>query len=535
MLGNASPNVRYSALDSLCTLVKHDDFRAEISTPARIHLITDMLWDSKPALRESGLKTVCTLISFGDVSTGINTPQIIHQVAAMLEDSEPGVRKHALAAVPGFIPFDDKHAMSAPQALQNIAGMIDNSGLRLSSHKALAALLQHEHVRMVDLAREIRHRVVSTLGEAGLDVNLPLLRNDAIRTALLNEIDLMLGITDSEQRIRFGALEGIIALVKDDEFRGEISTQTICKIADMIDDSNTSVRISALRAVIALVPYEISATILTPQTIAKITAGLEDSAGAVKKTALKAVAALLPFDDFRVILTFQNFQHILKLLRTSHSHKPGSLMFTYGVDLLNHHSSRALVSSRNSLVYVLDMLNGSPEDDGILLFMKSFIANYNDITPIGYILTQEILLRIVGANPNVRKSYIQITMMLNFSRIPMASDDTQQLMRMLHNSDPDIVQSAAVIMGTVIANDECRQTATRSGLGRMTLKLIQHLRTAISGLELIRAFAKYDDTRHALTDSPGVVHQLLSMLKSGTTDIDRWEVGVKGLLALGLL
>jgi hypothetical protein len=38
------------------------------------------------------------------------------------------------------------------------------------------------------------------------------------------------------------------------------------------------------------------------------------------------------------------------------------------------------------------------------------------------------------------------------SRIPMASDDTQQLMLMLHNSDPDIVQSAAVIMGTVIAN-----------------------------------------------------------------------------------
>jgi hypothetical protein len=142
----------------------------------------------------------------------------------------------------------------------------------------------------------------------------------------------------------------------------------------MIDDSNASVRSSALWAVSALVPYgerpafnpayvewaanvlsvEISATILTQQTIAKITAGLEDSAGDVKKSALKAVAALLPFgwssesicttrqltliwlDDFRVVLTSQNFQHILKLLRSGHSHKPGSLMFSHGVNLLNH-------------------------------------------------------------------------------------------------------------------------------------------------------------------------------------------------------
>jgi hypothetical protein len=38
------------------------------------------------------------------------------------------------------------------------------------------------------------------------------------------------------------------------------------------------------------------------------------------------------------------------------------------------------------------------------------------------------------------------------SRIPMASGDTQQLMRMLHDSDPDIVHSAALIIGTIIAN-----------------------------------------------------------------------------------
>ncbi|KAJ7245295.1 armadillo-type protein [Mycena rebaudengoi] len=459
-----------------------------------------MLLDSKPAVRESGLKTVCTLISFGDMPTALYTPQTIHKVAAMLEDPEPGAREHALAAVAGFVPFDENHAMSTPQALKNIAGMMTDFNLRLSSRKALVALLQHEHIQMEHLAPEIKHRIVSMLGRAGLDVILPLLRNGAIRAALLNEIDLMLGLTDSEQRIRNWALEGIVALVKDDDFRGEISTQTICKIADMIDDSNASVRSSALWAVSALVPYgerpafnpayvewaanvlsvEISATILTQQTIAKITAGLEDSARDVKKSALKAVAALLPFgwssesicitrqltlvclDDFRVVLTSQNFQHILKLLRSGHSHKPGSLMFSHGVNLLNHHSSRALVSSRNSLVYVLDMLNGSPEDDGILLFMKSFIANDNEIAPIGYILTQEILLRIVGANPNVRKSYIQIMMMLNFSelllahyidsRIPMAADDTQQLMRMLHDSDPDIVHSAALIIGTIIAN-----------------------------------------------------------------------------------
>jgi hypothetical protein len=44
----------------------------------------------------------------------------------------------------------------------------------------------------------------------------------AIRAALLNEIDLMLGLTDSEQRIRNWALEGIVALVKDGEIANHL-------------------------------------------------------------------------------------------------------------------------------------------------------------------------------------------------------------------------------------------------------------------------------------------------------------------------
>jgi hypothetical protein len=33
----------------------------------------------------------------------------------------------------------------------------------------------------------------------------------------------------------------------------------------------------------------------------------------------------------------------------------------------------------------------------------------------------------------------------------------------------------------------------------------------------------------------GIVNELLNMLKAGLTDFDRWQVGLKGLLALDLV
>ncbi|KAJ7860698.1 hypothetical protein B0H14DRAFT_3445902 [Mycena olivaceomarginata] len=54
-------------------------------------------------------------------------------------------------------------------------------------------------------------------------------------------------------------------------------------------------------------------------------------------------------------------------------------------------------------------------------------------------------------------------------------------------------------------------------------------------LNLIVEFAKYDDTRGPIVESSsGIVHELLVMLRDGTFDFDRWQVGLKGLLALGL-
>jgi hypothetical protein len=44
-----------------------------------------------------------------------------------------------------------------------------------------------------------------------------------------------------------------------------------------------------------------------------------------------------------------------------------------------------------------------------------------------------------------------------------------------------------------------------------------------------------DDAREKIVQSTsGIVPELLNMLNAGTTDIDRWQIGVKGLLALRL-
>jgi hypothetical protein len=47
--------------------------------------------------------------------------------------------------------------------------------------------------------------------------------------------------------------------------------------------------------------------------------------------------------------------------------------------------------------------------------------------------------------------------------------------------------------------------------------------------------ARPDDARPKIIhSSSGIVPQLLDMLNTGTADFDRWRVGVKGLLMLGL-
>jgi hypothetical protein len=44
-----------------------------------------------------------------------------------------------------------------------------------------------------------------------------------------------------------------------------------------------------------------------------------------------------------------------------------------------------------------------------------------------------------------------------------------------------------------------------------------------------------DDTRTSIIlGKSGIVHELVNMMKAGKTDFDRWQGGVKGLLALGL-
>lgn len=50
---------------------------------------------------------------------------------------------------------------------------------------------------------------------------------------------------------------------------------------------------------------------------------------------------------------------------------------------------------------------------------------------------------------------------------------------------------------------------------------------------MANCFPPSDDMR-ALVASAGIVNELLNMLKGGTTDLDLWQVGLKGLLALGL-
>ncbi|KAJ7455422.1 hypothetical protein FB451DRAFT_1407744 [Mycena latifolia] len=79
-----------------------------------------------------------------------------------------------------------------------------------------------------------------------------------------------------------------------------------------------------------------------------------------------------------------------------------------------------------------------------------------------------------------------------------------------------------------------RECMLKPDFWKIAIKILHHPPTSRQALKMLTDLAQYDDVRREILQSSGIVHTLLTMLKSGATNIDRWEVGFKGLLALGL-
>ncbi|KAJ7934186.1 hypothetical protein B0H13DRAFT_1855372 [Mycena leptocephala] len=136
----------------------------------------------------------------------------------------------------------------------------------------------------------------------------------------------------------------------------------------------------------------------------------------------------------------------------------------------------------------------------------------------------ENILELIGqliaqaqSSAQLRKSYTKVILLLRM------------------NTDPTIVRAASEIVAHFTANRQFRDYLLDTEIWNLLGGLLRRQQGPEAALQMVAAFAKHENTRRLIMNPTfEIVSELLNMLKAGSTDFDRWEVGLKGLLALGL-
>ncbi|KAK7046327.1 hypothetical protein R3P38DRAFT_68617 [Favolaschia claudopus] len=108
--------------------------------------------------------------------------------------------------------------------------------------------------------------------------------------------------------------------------------------------------------------------------------------------------------------------------------------------------------------------------------------------------------------------------------------ESVHLTTLLLSPKPAVMRCAGSIITHFAANSKFRAQILTSNVWSTILNL-PHVFPIIE--EILREFAKYQGAQQQCTDPiSGLVHELLNMLRAGPSNFDRWQVGLKGLLAL---
>ncbi|KAJ7164092.1 hypothetical protein C8R46DRAFT_308535 [Mycena filopes] len=169
--------------------------------------------------------------------------------------------------------------------------------------------------------------------------------------------------------------------------------------------------------------------------------------------------------------------------------------------------------------------------------MQSLIKHdKNDPLVIAGVLAHQILPQIASALPALRDSYRDFIATVVPSSFTPSLEDCKILLSLLSNPDPQILRCGINITLHFAANFQFRRMICQSNFSAVAVEAFRRGATATDTLALITEFAKYEDLRQAMIDlRSGIVQELLTMMKRGTADLDRWQIGLKGSIALNLL
>ncbi|KAJ7932164.1 hypothetical protein B0H13DRAFT_1857296 [Mycena leptocephala] len=322
-------------------------------------------------------------------------------------------------------------------------------------------------------------------------------------------------------------IQALILFLEDDLLRAPYSTveiiQKIIAQLDVSDDSDFGRndggdQLEVLNAIGVCFKHDsLRAIISGPEMVQKIVTMLDSGRSRGKGSALGALALFLENDSLCVPYSrVEIIEKTIVNLGSSWSiHERVRRRARKVVDIcLKHDATRALMSTPQILEFILTQLSGGYRDEKIEL--------------IGQLIAQ------AQSSAQLRKSYTKVILLLRIS-VTISRDDAHNLTLLLRNTDPTIVRAASEIVAHFTANRQFRDYLLDTEIWNLLGGLLRRQQGPEAALQMVAAFAKHENTRRLIMNPTfEIVSELLNMLKAGSTDFDRWEVGLKGLLALGL-
>ncbi|KAJ7240217.1 hypothetical protein C8J57DRAFT_102431 [Mycena rebaudengoi] len=167
-------------------------------------------------------------------------------------------------------------------------------------------------------------------------------------------------------------------------------------------------------------------------------------------------------------------------------------------------------------------------DKEVLELIDSLLNQPIDLSVIGPVLIQQPLQEMSNATAQQRKSYTDLLMKLP-SSFAFSSDDTDKLVLLLKNPNISLFQSTVSIVNHFSASAKFQDDILKTDIWAV---LLRRPDTARMVPGILAAFAKSRGFR--VQSGSGIVPELLNMFSAETADFDRFQVGLEGLLALGL-
>ncbi|KAJ7268276.1 armadillo-type protein [Mycena rebaudengoi] len=534
---------RRGGLRGIVALAARDATRAMISAvPETIGRIVELLADRDDDVKACAVKAIEALVKHENSWAVVASSRNIQTVLNMLKTQVPHTRKSGLDALVALA--DQKHlpeAMALPEFTNKMISMLadQDDDVQYSAALAVTRLIFHESAREIICSPEnigrirrllsrnvpVRKEVDNVMAYATIEAVSPIM-------LLPDEVDDIVGDLGDEDRF-VRAVHALDILTRNDAFTAVIfNPEHVAKIISMLD---SDIRLVVLQAALSIAAFEhVSRKFFTPPILEKIIGMLDDPLPVGKCFAAVSVLCIADHDCFRAkILTPRTIQKIIDVL-----HQEADAEFEESFDGLVHTLAderfKSLVSTPEHLVYSLSTIDGQIGDARIVSFVEAIIRLGHDVPAITAALTNAALDRISRMAPSAKKAYCEILRLLSLATAKITLENAGKLMTLLRDPDSDIANFAMEIFVCFCVNTTFRTHSLNTIFYKMTAKFLQYPSTARQAVTMMADLAKYDDSKRRMIQSSDIVLELLNLLKRGTTDIDRWEIGLKGLVVLGI-